>query len=291
MGLRAKFNLTLVGVFAIGLGLAGGAIWVVAADHARNETINIARLMMTQALAIRGYTDREIQPLLQEQMRTQFIPNSVPSYAAQTHFGALRQDYPDYRYKEAALNPTNPSDRAADWEADIINVFRANDRLAELLTERDTPLGREIVLSRPLRVASEGCLVCHGRPEEAPQPMLAMYGSANGFGWRLGETIGAQVVSVPLAGPMQRAWRETLVFVTALGSIFVVVLALLNLLLNRMVIRPVLNISRNAERVSMGEMDTQPYVHRAKDELGTLAASFERMRRSLASALGMLEKQ
>ena len=37
---------------------------------------------------------------------------------------AVRADHPDYTYKEAALNPTNPADRALDWEADFINNFR-----------------------------------------------------------------------------------------------------------------------------------------------------------------------
>src|SRR3546814_12305730 len=70
-------------------------------------------------MAIRGYTSREISPLIRAQMETRFLPHSVPSYAAQTNFRALTEKFPDYTYTEAALNPTNPSDRATDWEAAI----------------------------------------------------------------------------------------------------------------------------------------------------------------------------
>jgi hypothetical protein len=54
-------------------------------------------------------------------------------------------------YKEAALNPTNPRDRAVDWEADIINTFRNHPGAAkELVGERDTPTGRSLYLARPI---------------------------------------------------------------------------------------------------------------------------------------------
>jgi HAMP domain-containing protein len=289
MGLRLKFNLMLVGAFVLGLALAGGTIWWISVGHAREEALDMARLMMAKALSVREYTDREIGPLLVEQMRTTFIPNSVPSYAAQTTFGAVRQNYPDFRYKEAALNPTNPADRATDWEADIINGFRGDPQRTELVLEREAAAGRELVLARPLVVRSERCLTCHSRPEVAPAPMLAVYGSANGFGWRLNETIGAQVVSVPLSGPFQRAMRETYVFVGALAVIFTIMLGLLNLLLGTSVLRPLKRLSQVAEQASLGDLDSPSYEHPARDEVGTLSKAFERLRRSLQSALRMLE--
>ena len=43
-------------------------------------------------------------------MRT-FLPQSLPAYAATEIFSTLRQQHPEYSYKEAVLNPTNPRDR------------------------------------------------------------------------------------------------------------------------------------------------------------------------------------
>ena len=54
---------------------------------------------------------------------------------------------------------------------------------------RDTPRGKYLTLSRPLKVGSAACLT----PDAAPPTMVALYGSQNGFGWKQGETIGAQV--------------------------------------------------------------------------------------------------
>ncbi len=56
--------------------------------------------------------------------RVEFLPQSVPFYAATEHFLRLHAERPDYSYQEATLNPTNLRDRATDWQADIIQRFR-----------------------------------------------------------------------------------------------------------------------------------------------------------------------
>ena len=124
MGLRLKFNLVLLGTFLIGIAIAAGLLLPMIRDNARASVMESARIMMESALAIRGYTASQIRPLLEPLMEDRFLPHSVPSFAAQTNFQALRDRFPEYSYKEPALNPTNLADRATDWEADIINAFR-----------------------------------------------------------------------------------------------------------------------------------------------------------------------
>jgi Protein of unknown function (DUF3365) len=96
--------------------------------NAQREVFSEAGLMMDSALAIRNYTANEILPLLSGRMENDFPPQSVPFYAATQNFLQLRARHPEYMYKEATLNPTNPRDRAADWEADIIQRFRSDTR-------------------------------------------------------------------------------------------------------------------------------------------------------------------
>ena len=57
-------------------------------------------------------------------MKYSFLPQSVPAYSANEYFKQLRKKFPDYSYREATLNPTNPVNRATDWEADIVRYFR-----------------------------------------------------------------------------------------------------------------------------------------------------------------------
>jgi protein-histidine pros-kinase len=244
--------------------------------------------MMESALGARAYTSEKIRPLLTLQMKRQFRPETVSAYAAAQSFKALRTKFPEYSYKEAALNPTNPNDRASDWEADIIREFRDNAERKELIVERDTPTGRMLNLARPLGIYDEGCLTCHGKVEDAPKTMTDIYGVNHGFGWKMGEIIGAQIVTLPMSLPLERARQIFTTFLILLGGVFLLLLVLLNILLHFVVIRPVVRIAGIANEVSMGKPDVPEYVRPGKDEISSLSQSFNRMRLSLENAMKML---
>jgi protein-histidine pros-kinase len=219
-----------------------------------------------------------------------FRPQIVPAFSATEMFGYLGKKYPEYTYKEAALNPTNPRDRAVDWEEDIIKAFRNRSDLTAFDGERMTPLGRSLYLARPMR-AAKSCLECHTTPAAAPPEMVALYGTANGFGWKENEVIAAQIVSVPVFVPMEmadRAFRRLLASLIAVASL---TLVLLNLVLFLTVIRPVSRFASMADEISKGNMDVPELPAKGGDEISILAAAFNRMHRSLAAAMKMLDKQ
>ena len=288
MGLRMKFNLVLLLAFAIGLALAAYLSDRILKDNAREEVIQNGRIMIESALGARAYTAEHVKPLLTLQMKRQFLPQTVSAYAAAQSFKALRTKFPEYSYKEAALNPTNPNDRASDWEADIIREFRDNAERKELIVERDTPTGRMLNLARPLGIYDEGCLTCHGKVEDAPKTMTDIYGVNNGFGWKMGEIIGAQIVTVPMSLPLERARQTFTTFLILLGGVFALLLVLLNILLHFVVIQPVTRMADIANEVSLGKPDVPEYVKPGSDEIASLSQSFSRMRLSLENAMKML---
>jgi protein-histidine pros-kinase len=291
MKIRWKIDLAMSGAFLVGLGLAGFGAYAILTKNAQEDSLQNARVMLEGASAIRSYTADFIWPLLEPQLKIQFLPQSVSAFAAQTTLKSVRQKLPEYTYREPTLNPTNLNDRAVDWEADIINAFRDDASKSETVTIRDTPGGRFLTLARPLKVGSQVCLSCHSTPENAPATMVALYGSQHGFGWKPGEIVGAQVVSIPLGVPLSRAYQALFWFMMALAGTFVVIIVLVDLLLRFLVVKPVAEISEMADRVSMGELETKEYVRDSNDEIGSLAASFNRMRRSLQDAMKMLEEQ
>jgi protein-histidine pros-kinase len=245
--------------------------------------------MIDAASAVRGYTDTEVGPLLAAQNSVRFLPQTIPFFAAQTVLRGLPARYRDYAYKEAAINPTNPADRATDWQADIIDAFQRNSGERELVVERETAEGPALNLARPVRVASKSCLSCHSTAQAAPSAMIDLYGTAHGFGWKLGQVVGAQIVTVPLTVAFAKARRLFLVLIGGLAAVFAVTLLLLNLLLHFLIVRPVRTISAVAGEVSLGNLDIPEYQPRGRDEIASLAASFNRMRRSLVDAMKLLE--
>ena len=289
MGLKAKFNLVILAAFLVGLALAAALSWRIVQDNARREVLQEAAIMMAQASAVRDYTTNEIDPLLTEQLKIRFLPHSVPFWAAQTVMRTMAKQFPDYTYKEAALNPTNPADRATDWETGIIGEFNHNPSLTELTTTRDTPAGPILSVSRPVALTDKSCLECHSTPAAAPQPMIDLYGSANGFGWKLGDVIGAQIVSVPMRVALDRAGDAFKVYLGGLVAVFIVIMVLLNLLLHFVIVRPIRQMSGIASEISLGNMAAPEFQVRGRDEIASLAESFNRMRRSLANAMSLLE--
>jgi protein-histidine pros-kinase len=213
----------------------------------------------------------------------------VPSFAATEHLNQLLKSYPDFTYKEATLNPTNLRDRASDWEADLVNTLRAKPALAELVGQRDTSVGPALYIARPLQIKSEACLRCHSVPDAAPLPMLAIYGRNNGFGWKHMETVGAQVVSVPMAVPLQRASSLLRTYMASMLGIFVFLFVALNIMVHLFVTRRITQMSRLADQVSLGQFNAEEFDVKGSDELSALARSFGRMRTSLASAMKMLD--
>jgi len=316
MRLLAKFSLIFVLVFGAGLGAATYLFYGLLQRNARDQVSYTAQLMMETALAMRTYTIDQVKPAIQDTMQQQraesqdqteqvfrelcakrgfvgkqvFRPQTVPAFAATELFAQLRKNYPDYFYKEAAPNPTNPRDRAVAWEEDVIRAFKNHPDMKVFNGERDTPLGPSLFLARPMR-APKACLECHSTPSAAPPEMVKLYGTANGFGWTEGDIIAAQIVSVPESLPVQMANRALRRLLLSLIVVGIVTLVVLDLVLYATVIRPVSRFAARADEISKGQLDVPELEVRGKDEIAVLAGAFNRMHRSVTAAMKMLEEE
>jgi len=290
MGLRLKFNLVMIAVFAIGLGVTGFVSYELLHRNAREEVLRNAGVMMEAALSMRGYTVGRVRPLLPNDP-DKFLPESVPAFAATEIMGLLRQKYPDYAYKEAALNPTNPRNRAVDWENDILNGFRNGSAAKEVSGVRETPTGRSLYLARPLQIKDEACLGCHSTPEAAPASMVKLYGSTNGFGWKHNEVIATQIVSVPMDLPIRNANHAFVTFMSSLAMVFAVLFVLLNVMLTFFIVHPITELSHAADMISKGKLNLPDFSDKGSDEVSQLGQAFNRMRRSLEKAIKLIDKR
>ena len=289
MGLRLKFNLVLLAVFVTGLGATGYVSYDLLHKNARDEVLRNAGVMMEASLSMRHYTVTRVRPLLPYDA-DKFLPESVPAFAATEIMTLLRKKYPDFSYKEAALNPTNARNRAVEWEEDIINAFRGDPARGEISGMRDTPTGRSLYLARPFQIKDPGCLACHTTPEMAPPAMVKIYGPNNGFGWKENEVIGAQIVSVPMGLPIRNANRAFVTFMTSLAIVFAALFVILNIMLTQLIIDPMTRLSDAADQISRGKADVAELLTKGDDEVAQLGQAFNRMRRSLQKAISLIEK-
>ena len=289
MKFLVKFNALLLATLAIGL-----AVTTVVAKHqleeaARSEAVVSARLMMGNAIAVGAYTSGHIEPLLENQMRYTFLAESVPSFAATEVADEMRKLYPGHGYREATLNPMNPRDRASDWEAEVVNRFRADPGQTELTNRNEASPDGKFYVAQPIVVKSEACLQCHGSPDAAPKTLLAKYGSVNGFGWKLNEVVGARIVTMPAEAHAERVRDQLLALVAPIGAVLMALAVVINLALVVMLLRPLKRLAETAEQASMGVDGAPDFELTGNEHIDTLSRAFARMRTSLHKAISMIE--
>lgn len=287
MRIESRLGFILAICFALGILVAGSISYRLEFQQAREETIEKSSVLLEVGSSVRKYTSDEIAPLLRRfDSETEFHPQMVPSYGAQSTLERLHKQFPDYIYREASLNPTNLDDRATDREVGLIRAFAKNPELKEMAGETDVDGGLRYFLARPLRMTSPDCLQCHSKPEVAPKAMLAKYPGGNGFDWKLGDVIGIQVVEVPVQAAKSKALHSFLVTVGSLASVFVLALTIFLLLLRRYVTHPLEAITRATHSTSMGQAQTAGNASsRIGGQFHDLEESIHRLKVSLDEAM------
>ncbi|GAA6615362.1 DUF3365 domain-containing protein [Scytonema sp. NUACC26] len=292
LNLRQKLTILLSIVVVVGLSLGGLALSTVLKHNARQEITATALLIMETMTSVREYTNQQVNLELADKLAVDFVPQSVPAYSAREVFENLRKrktEYGDLFYKEATLNPTNLRDKADSFETQIVEQFRKNQKLKQLDGFRELPGGSIFYIARPLAVTESKCLVCHSTFNVAPKTMIERYGTVNGFGWKLNEIIGAQIISVPASKVIQKTQQSSVWILGIVSIMFIAVTILVNIFLNRQILRPLKHITRIAEEVSMGHMDMN-FQNVSNDEIGKLVKAFNRMKLSLEMAMRKLKK-
>ena len=253
--LRLKFNLVLIGIFAISIVGAGIYYYDFLEQSALDEVRHDSQVMMETALAIRSYTTDQIKPHLDPLNADTFLPQTVPAFAAVETLRRLSSRYPGFTYREAALDATNPRDRANTWEAGLIERLAAartdseRDEV-ELSGVRGKGVKRALYVARPITITDPSCLSCHAHPDYAPESMVKLYGRQGGYGWEMGQTIGMQIVTVPMLYPLEKARSTFNTFMISLLVVFGLMFLGLNIALSAMVVEPMARLNRRLEELA-----------------------------------------
>lgn len=293
LSLNGKLAGLLSAVFLSSLAVLLIALNSLFTHYATRQIDHQASHLMDSMDAVRQYTINHIDPIISplNQTSDKFLAESTTSFSTQRVFSYLKAnpDYADYSYREAALNATNPLDRADPLETQLIRTFRADAELTELTGIRQAAGGSSHYVARPIRVSDQKCLACHSTPQAAPKSLVATYGSENGFSWKLGEVVGAQIVSVPIDA-IYKAKHDSLGLVSIFNlAAYAVTSVVLLAFIRRAIVRPMREISARAFEASMHPDRIEFSEQYRADEIGRIAQSFERMKQSLLIAMQMLK--
>jgi len=292
--IRTKFLITAT-VFAVALtGFAFLSSRFSARRGTRDLTASQAELALQFDLAIRKYIGDKVRPLMEQRVaKDEFIPEAMStSFAARHVFDEVCREFPDYLLRFPSDNPRNPANAAGLEEMKLIQHFRENPnetKWSGFLTMN----GREYLVHCIPRRMREGCLHCHGRPEDAPTSLLTRYGSKAGFHRSVGEVAAVDLVGIPMDKVNARAACEARTELTVL-SVGVVLLAGAFFFAFRILIDNRLHaITKHFKNVAAQpeNLPLSPIVVRGNDEIGVLASAFNSLATRIQGVQASLEKR
>lgn len=137
--------------------------------------------------------------------------------------GAAGED--EVYYKMAANNPRNIVNKADPLECDLINMFN-KDRNKNEYRDIVTIDGKQyLYVAVPFLENDKGCLVCHGKREEAPVMLREKYKDAGGYD----EEIGIIRAIISIRAPISKEFSDIKIIAGSIFSGFAVIAGLLML--------------------------------------------------------------
>ncbi|MFM8898618.1 MAG: diguanylate cyclase [Burkholderiales bacterium] len=247
-----RLNLLLAGIGVVAIAVSSALLWHYLDKKSVDDIRQSAQLQMRIAESIHKYTVDYLQVALPNasEAGASFHRESVPSFAANTMLADLYKNTPGYAYREVALNPTNIKNQASGWSADVVNGFKVAGAPADSYSVTGEGADKVMHFSRPIVVDSARCLRCHGDPAVAPASMRALYGEQTGFGWKFGEVVGAQIVSVPVAVQTHKRDHAFALFLVGTTGMLLLVMAVVNWMISNKVLQPIEAANRTLTRLA-----------------------------------------
>lgn len=98
-----------------------------------------------------------------------------------------------------------------------------------------------------------------------------------------------RLANIDLAPILATVGLALTTLMSSIGAVFLAVFVVLNLMLDRMIVRPVAEMARQADAVSIGNFAIPEFAPKSTDEIGVLGRAFNRMRRSTEEAIKLLK--
>ncbi|MBW1637172.1 MAG: DUF3365 domain-containing protein, partial [Deltaproteobacteria bacterium] len=245
------------------------------------EAMAKSEVILQEAEAIRSYVKEELRPKMFElHGEDAFIIEAMSTtYVSTSIMERFARSMPNYIYRRASVNPHNPKNMADPFEEEMLDWFEEDSSRAfwQGVVHKN---GESLFISMQPDYFAPACIRCHGRAEDAPQPLIDRYGSKGGFRFKAGDLAGIDSVAIPVSASLRQAWQGSLaIFVITLLTT-VVWLWLLNLLFQRLV------IERLGGMISIvtGKKEGGDGLAAPGDELDVLNASLGSLRHYVRSA-------
>ncbi len=260
-------------------------------ENANEKTL----IILTQIKAVGDYVKSTLRPkmfeILPEDAGEEFIVEAM-SATHVTHkvMELFNNDLKDYVYKRVSDNPINSVNKADSFHSEMIAYFQKN-KDQKLWDGVVKTKGQEFLIRMRPVVAERTCLGCHGDPVSAPKGLVERYGITSDPGWKVGDVVGVDSISVPIAIPLARIKGIALITFLFGFAALVFLFTSLEGAFWRLVNKPLRRLKTTFEGIVKGTVPLDKSIPiTTYDEIGELTASFNQMAKYLHNAQEDLKK-
>jgi two-component sensor histidine kinase len=220
-------------IFGMVLFVALALIVMFVNRHQKNEALNAAKnsahLILARNLATHKYFSQHLKPSvfeITEDVHSDdfFDPRWMSStYAIREIDELYKNDDPshqNYYYKEAAINARSKFNEADEIEREFLRELNENEDVMMHSEVRSIDGELFYVVMYRGEITDESCMMCHRTPETAPADLVKLYDPERAFNRKVGRTVSALSIRVPLSEAYNRVNRLTYELSITLGVIF-----------------------------------------------------------------------
>ncbi len=239
LSLQTKFSAGIVIILGLFTGLLSYGLYRQLEESLIRSVYEKSEIILAELEATRKYVSDILRPRISSLISgDEFVLEAMSTtYVSRQIMDRFQKMFPEFSYKRAAMDPRAPSNQADTFEREILSRFQQDPDLKDwqgLVTRNNE---RFFVRMVPIHMDA-ACLRCHGERDSAPAKLLDLYGSDRGFGRKVGDIAGMDVLSFPVESAMGQIRHRTVAIVVPgvvamLAALLLVIAFFRRLVVNR----------------------------------------------------------
>lgn len=231
--------------------------------------VDNARAISRQIIKTRDYMSQNVTS---EPERN---PSLIPQVAA-TRIAQSITSGSNYYVRQVSLRYRNPENRPDSFESSTLASFKNGD--SSEIWQVTSENGKKTLRYLMSMTADSSCLACHGSYDTAPVFVKTRFPRGHfSYGYRIGETIGAISVAIPMEGLYKQIRSNLKRDIIYDGLIMLIFLLITGFLIRSAVLTPVKAVASHILEVAKTGNFSDRLKRDSKDEIGDLVGSFNEL--------------
>jgi two-component system, NtrC family, sensor kinase len=277
--LLTKFSAGIVIILGLFTGLLSYGLYKQLEESLIRSVYEKSEIILAELEATRKYVSDILRPRISSLISgDEFVLEAMSTtYVSRQIMERFQKTFPEFRYKRAAMDSRALLNQADTFESEILSRFQQDPSLKDwqgLVTRNNE---RFFVRMVPIHMDA-ACLRCHGERDNAPAKLLDLYGADRGFGRKVGNIAGMDVLSFPVESAMGQIRRRTIAIVGPGVLAMLAALLLVIAFFRRLVVNRIALLKGFFSEFVSDESDLGRRLNIAQqDEIGAVCRAFNKM--------------